>query len=53
MEITIEISKKELEHLKRCSSEYDACSTVTRIIEKVKRQLNLSKKSRAKSGVKK
>jgi len=40
MEIKINISKKDLKHLKNCYSYLDACGVVSNIIKKVKEQMN-------------
>ena len=43
MKITVKLSKRDINHLKEgCWSEIDACSTVERVIKKVKKQIKES-----------
>lgn len=39
MNITIKISKKDIEHLNNCDSEFDACGVIQDIIMKIKKKL--------------
>lgn len=44
VKITINLTRKELEHIRECSSaERDACSEVNNIIKKVKKQLKINR----------
>jgi len=43
MKITINVTKKEKEHLDGCNSYHDACGEVIDVMEKVKKELLKSK----------
>jgi hypothetical protein len=39
IKIEIYLTERQKQHLKTCDSHYDACDTVTTIIERIKRKL--------------
>jgi hypothetical protein len=39
MRITINLSKNDAEHIKNCMSHYDACGTITILVDKIKKEI--------------
>lgn len=42
MKVTINLTKKEIEHLDGCIGHYDACDIVENIIEKIKKEIQVN-----------